>query len=258
MPEVSLKPVEEMFRARVITFLAQKGLLPDDRARMLRGWVHSGFNIHRSRRVQPDEREDLERLAQYIIRNSFSIDKMQVSPPSHTNPEGSILYRSGLNPKIQRNFEVFTPCDFIAAITQHIPDKSFQLVRYYGWYSNKMRGQRDKQALETAKTTGNAVEIIDVSEHKPRRIPSAKWRELIKKVWEADPLMCPKCSREMRIISLIDDRNVIKRILEHLGLWEEGVRVTSGTDPPDQTFVEPWLDDPFPDYDTEPVMYANY
>ena len=26
--------------------------------------------------------------------------------------------------------------------------------------------------------------MIDVSEHKPRRIPSKKWRELIKKVWE--------------------------------------------------------------------------
>jgi hypothetical protein len=40
-----------------------------------------------------------------------------------------------MNKKIGRNFEVFTPCDFIAAITQHIADKSFQLVRYYGWYS---------------------------------------------------------------------------------------------------------------------------
>ncbi|MCR4322025.1 MAG: DUF5615 family PIN-like protein [Candidatus Brocadiaceae bacterium] len=26
---------------------------------------------------------------------------------------------------------------FIAAITQRIPEKSFQMVRYYGWYSNK-------------------------------------------------------------------------------------------------------------------------
>jgi len=26
---------------------------------MLRGWVHSGFNVYRSRRVLPDEREDL-------------------------------------------------------------------------------------------------------------------------------------------------------------------------------------------------------
>ena len=47
-----------------------------------------------------------------------------------------------MNKKIGRNFEVFIPWDFIAAITQHIPDKSFQLVRYYGWYSNKMRGRR--------------------------------------------------------------------------------------------------------------------
>lgn len=97
-----------MFRARVITFLVDKGLLPVDRANMLRGWVHSGFNIHRSRRVQPSEREDLERLAQYIIRNSFSIAKMQVNTTS-----GTIIYRSEINPKIQRNFEVFTPCDFI-------------------------------------------------------------------------------------------------------------------------------------------------
>ena len=30
---------------------------------MLRGWVHSGFNVHRSRRVLPEQREDIERLA---------------------------------------------------------------------------------------------------------------------------------------------------------------------------------------------------
>jgi hypothetical protein len=121
-----------------------------------------------------------------------------------------------------------------------------------------MRGQRDKHAAEEAKGAGLGVQVIDVSEHKPRRIPSAKWRELIKKVWEADPLLCPKCQKEMRIVALIDDREVIERILRHLGLWQQGVRVTPTTGPPPQTVIEPWLDDPFPDYDTEPVMmHAN-
>ena len=260
LPEVSLKPLEELFRARVITFLLDKGLLPPERARMLRGWVHSGFNVHRSRRVLPEQREDIERLAQYIIRNPFSLDKMQVNEPDCRGLDGSVIYRSAMNVKIQRNFEVFTPSDFIAAITQHIPEKSFQLVRYYGWYSNKMRGQRDKRAAEEIQATGNAVAVIDVSEHAPRRIPSAKWRELIKKVWEADPLLCPKCSREMRIVALIDDREVIERILRHLGLWEQGVRVFPARAPPkpDEWVIEPCYDDPFPDYDTEPVMaYAN-
>jgi hypothetical protein len=56
----------------VITFLVGKGLLPPARAVMLRGWAHSGFNVYRSRRVAPEERADLERLAQYIIRNPFA------------------------------------------------------------------------------------------------------------------------------------------------------------------------------------------
>jgi len=42
------------------------------------------------------------------------------------------------------------------------------------------RDQRDNRAAEEAKVTGKAVGIIDVSDHKPRRIPSPKWRGLIK------------------------------------------------------------------------------
>ena len=75
----------------------------------------------------------------------------------------------------------------------------------------------------------------------------------------------------MRIVALIDDREVIERILRHLGLWEQGVRVLPARAPPeiaDRVIppsaggfggqAEPWLDDPFPDYDVEPVMmYAN-
>ena len=62
----------------------------------------------------------------------------------------------------------------------------------------------------------------------------------------------PKCSRGMRIVSLIDQEDVIERILRHLGLWQEGVHC--GSDPPGKTTLDPWLDDPFPDYDTEPVV----
>jgi len=36
MPEASLAPLEELFRARVITFLVKERLLPPERANMLR------------------------------------------------------------------------------------------------------------------------------------------------------------------------------------------------------------------------------
>ncbi len=33
------------------------------------------------------------------------------------------------------------------------------------------------------------------------------------------PLECPKCKGPMRVIALIDDPGVVRRILEHLGRW---------------------------------------
>jgi hypothetical protein len=50
-----------------------------------------------------------------------------------------------------------------------------QLVRYYGWYSNKMMGQRLKRA-DAEPVDVPEGEVIEVSESNSRRIPSKKWR----------------------------------------------------------------------------------
>ena len=44
----------------------------------------------------------------------------------------------------------------------------------------------------------------------------AAWARLIRKVYEADPLECPQCNGPMRIVALMEDPGVIRRILEHL------------------------------------------
>jgi hypothetical protein len=46
----------------------------------------------------------------------------------------------------RRNFQVFDALDFLAELTQHIPDKGEHLVRYFGWYSYRRRGMRAKDA----------------------------------------------------------------------------------------------------------------
>jgi hypothetical protein len=236
-PTRDLRPLEKLFRARLLRMLVEKGRLPPERAEMLRKWKHSGFSLWRSRRIAPDKKDHAERLAQYIIRNSFSMEKMEIAALT-----GKVLYRSKMSAKTHRNFELFEPTDFIAAITQHIPDKGVQMVRYYGFYSNKSRGMRAK------KKQAGGVLLMDPEE---RRIPSKKWRELIKKVWEVDPLECPNCGGEMKVIALIDESAVIEKILRHLGLW---VGCGAGRAPPAETgqdyVIEPLEDDPFPDYDS--------
>ena len=60
-------------------------------------------------------------------------------------PDGTFLpLPNDLLPGPKRNFQIFDPSDFLAEVTQHIPEQGEHLIRYYGWYSNKKRGQRAK------------------------------------------------------------------------------------------------------------------
>ena len=51
--------------------------------------------------------------------------------------------------------------------------------------------------------------------------PSAVWAILIKHIYQADPLRCPKCGGTMKIIAFIEAHqpDLIRKILEHCGLW---------------------------------------
>ena len=47
---------------------------------------------------------------------------------------------------------------------------------------------------------------------------------MIQKIYEVDPLTCPKCSGTMRILAFIEDQELIRKILSHLGLWKRTPR----------------------------------
>jgi hypothetical protein len=100
--------------------------------------------------------------------------------------------------------------------SSHVPAKGAHLVRYYGWYSNKARGMRRK-ALEAA-----ATPRVDAAAIPARNRASQTWAMLIKRVYESDPLECPKCGGRMTVIAFIEppQGEVIERILRHCGLWQ--------------------------------------
>ncbi len=176
--------------------------------------------------------------------------------------DGSVLYRAeqdhcrrftgaasaDLRGGPRRNFQVFNALDFLAEVTQHIPDKGEHLVRYYGWYSHRQRGLRAKsQSAAVSDSDSNAEEItIDrsaVNAQKsaadgPRPGSLSTWAMLIQRVYEIDPLKCPHCGAAMKIVSFIEcrQRDVIQRILRHCGLWKNPLRtLASARSPPRRT-----------------------
>ncbi len=85
-------------------------------------WRHSGFSVDNGLRISRDDENGRESVAQYILRNPFSIDKM-----TYNDKNGTVIYRSKMTyGRSRNNFNVYTAEEFIAAITQHIPEKAFQ------------------------------------------------------------------------------------------------------------------------------------
>jgi hypothetical protein len=41
------------------------------------------------------------------------------------------------------------------------------------------------------------------------------WARLLRRIYEVDPLTCPRCGDALKIVSVITDRVVVDRILAH-------------------------------------------
>jgi hypothetical protein len=202
-PPLELKKLEAIFRHKVFRMLLDKGKITQELIAMLSSWRHSGFNVFCGNRISPDDDTAMENLARYIIRASFSQERML-----YLDEEGTVVYTSR-DGGTTKNFPAL---EWLAAMCSHIPNRGEQMVRYYGYYSNVSRGKRQQEGLD------DAIPCILEPQGNEKAFRKS-WARLIQKIYEVDPLVCPKCQGTMRIISSIEDPSVIRDILNHLGLW---------------------------------------
>jgi len=240
-PKFHLKDLEALFQHKVLKMLLKKGKITKELISLLLSWRHSGFNVHCGKRIWPDDEEAIENLARYIIRASFSQERM-----TYLRDESKVVYQS----KDGNRTKTFDALEWLAAMCSHVPDRGEQMVRYYGYYSNVLRGKRKKEQKDDIIPC-----IIEEDGISPEQRKA--WARLIQKIYEVDPLTCPKCHGSMKIIAFIEQEEVIKKILKHLGLWEvKGRPPPKVHSPPAERYTDysdsqitPWDDDySDPDY----------
>jgi hypothetical protein len=88
-PPLELKKLEAIFRHTVLRMLLNKGKITQEMVRMLSTWRHSGFHVFCGNRISPNDETAMENLARYIIRASFSQERMQ-----YLGQEGKVVYTS--------------------------------------------------------------------------------------------------------------------------------------------------------------------
>ncbi|MBC7362927.1 MAG: transposase [Candidatus Aminicenantes bacterium] len=190
----------EFFSREVFALLLREELISEALVERIAGWRHPGFSVHSKVRAQT--RKEAERVGKYMIRPLLSLERLSLD-----EREAKVCYRYGEKPEEVERMDYL---DFIARVTSHIPDKGQVTVRYYGIYANAHRGKvRKAQPVKHP--------FILVEEESPR-IPRRGWAEMIRKVYEVDPLICPQCGGRMRIIAFLTDYAVVDRIIHHLKL----------------------------------------
>jgi hypothetical protein len=193
-------------RRDVLDLFVRRGVIPPSLARQLLAWRHSGFSVHNRVRVAAGDAEGRKSLAGYMLRAPFALEKM-----TYDAARGAVIYRSRLHATLKRNFQAMPGVEWLELLCKHIPDRNEHMVRYYGRYSSRTRGaEREPPDIDDP-----AAEVSSPV----RQAAKAAWAKLIRKVYEVDPLECPRCGAQMRVIALIQDPAVIERILSWLGLW---------------------------------------
>ncbi len=242
IPRIPSRVLTRVFAHHVLTMLKGEGKIDERTIRKMQSWKHSGFGVDASLKLKASEEEGLLRVLHYLLFPPFALGRMRVAGDK-------IIYRADkVHPGFGANFRIREPVDFVAAVTGHIPDKGRHTVRRYGYYSNRSRGKR--------RLGGKGKLILVSPAAEEERELTRRWRQMLKRIYEVDPLICPQCGSYLVIIGFVSEAAGIRATLRSLGLEEERkVPVPARPPPPELTYELLPQESPFPE--ELPVIFLN-
>ena len=201
---------------------------------LLLSFRNSGFSVDTSPTVWPQDTQGngfadtyfaapsashafTGRPVPYLLRCPVSLARIHWTPGSRTlfyESKGSHDDLLLSHPKGE-SLDIF---EFIARVLTQIPEPRKHGVHYFGAYASRTRVFRKKRGL-TLHSLGDKDNSQSTAEPelspKKRAALRKSWAQLIKRVYQVDPLKCD-CGATLRVIGFITEHKVIRKILDHL------------------------------------------
>jgi hypothetical protein len=160
----------------------------------------SGFELHAGVTVRQHDRRGLERLCRYIGRPPIAQYRLSWTADGRIEYQLKRTWKGGVTSLM------FEPLSFIARLVALVPPPGFHLRRFYGVFApNHPMRSRVVPAPPDPKRAKRPVA--------PRRPKNMAWADLLKRVFYADVLKCPRCGGLLRIISAIHDPRAMDAII---------------------------------------------
>jgi hypothetical protein len=210
-----------------------------------------GFSLHAGVAVPARDRKRLERLCRYVARPPVATERLSRLAGTR------LLYRLKRRWRDGTTHMVFEAEELLEKLVSLVPPPRAHQVRYYGVLA-PCAGRRaevvpqvfeaEAPDLPGVMSTQEARELTDPHSApcpgsgrareghgrsspeppvgperssrlgppgRPRRLP---WAELMRRVFAVDVLKCPACGGPMRILAAIHAPDVVRAILESMGL----------------------------------------
>ena len=138
-------------------------------------------------------------LGRYIKRPPLSLSRL-------VHYDGKRVIFNYLNHTTDNHEQAtFEAEEFIARFTQHIPDKHFRLINYYGFLANRVRG----------KLLPIVYQLLDQSEKLAQPL---RWASLLKQSFGTDPLECILCGSRLLLSHLTFGKSAYEMRRYHCAL----------------------------------------
>ena len=262
--------LESYFQQDLFNRLVAAEVIEEELAIEMASWEHSGFSAWAGEPIEPGDTEHRLFLSRYMKKAVISNQRLKIDDSNslastvtfHSGKSDQILsygFQPGsLVPDISYHTvhndtaKHFSPLEFLAALTLHIPEKWEQTTHYFGCYSARTRGKKRQLEEEAKALAAKNNQDLNLGllmpplpeNQEPIPKPSRTWAACMKRVFEVDPLTCPKCGGQMKIKAFITDSKEITRLCKNLGIepWRAPPDFTTRKTVTD-TIIEPFFDD---------------
>lgn len=235
---------QDCIQKRVLKFFGKRGWFDKGTIEKMLAYENSGFSLDAKVRIQPWDREGLERLIRYCARPCFASENLRINGPW-------IIYRLPKPTHTGKTFIQLDPMEFLDRISAFVPYPRLHRRHYYGVFAPNSP-LRKKVAASAQKRLDDTVSPPVQEAAKKAEKASLTWAKLIARIYEANPLKCT-CGKEMKIVAFVTHTAEIHRILKGIG-WPI---VTPEFDPSydlaqwDICQLIPVTNDGFPDIDKQ-------
>jgi hypothetical protein len=87
--------------------------------------------------------------------------------------------------------------EFIGRLVRHIPEKHFKMIRYYGFYANRVKNRYLELLAPYVIALFGLAALTFSPDYR-----AGSWRERIRMSAGNDPLICPDCHKQMELTAI--------------------------------------------------------